>query len=154
VAVIAVGTLIVLRITRSSIQSKALHQALAYVDEKPSKLSAGQLAIAHQLAGSYLLKENKLDEAKKQFGEARTQIGQADPSAQNASDLAVISLAGDQVGLGGDKAEVDRQARMKWDDAEKQLLQTLHHLKTADGKRIAVRLLTRQLTARGQGTHG
>lgn len=154
VGVLAAAIMIVLRITNQNSQNKAFSQGMAYLDDKSSKLLPGHLALGHQLAGDYLLKSNKLDEARKQYDEARSQIRQADGATQAARDLAVISLAGDQIGLGGEKAEIDRKVRMKWEDASKELGRTVQLLLTPDGKRIAVRNLTRQLAARGQGKDG
>jgi hypothetical protein len=155
IAVLAIGTFAVLRITRQSLQSKAYKQGIAYLDEKPPKLAAGHAALARQLAGDYLLKDNKLDEAKKQFDDARLQLKQIEGPAQTARDLAVVSLASDQVGMGGDKAEIDRKTRLPWDKVERELTQTATLLQSAapDAKRTGVRSLARQLVARGAAEH-
>ena len=157
VAILALVTMLVLRLTKTSKREYAFAQAMAAVDEKPSKLSPSLLAVAHRLAGNFYLQKNNpvdLEHARTQFQTARELIDQGEAAAPAEHDLSLIGLASDQIGLGGDKAEIERKQRFKWDDVEKQLRQTVKLLLTLDGKRIAIRNLTRQLAAKGEGVRG
>ena len=157
VGILALVTVLVLRATKTSKREHAYQQAMAAVDEKPSKLPPSLLAVAHRLAGNYYLQKNNqidLENARTQFQTARELIDQGEAAAPAEHDLSLIGLASDQIGLGGDKAEIEHKVRFKWDEVEKQLRQTVKLLQTADGKRVAIRSLTRQLTARGEGLRG
>ena len=52
--------------------------------------------------------------------------------------------------LGGSKVQTKDRARLKWDDAQNELRQTLQKLSTPEARVEAMRLLTRKLLARAQ----
>jgi tetratricopeptide (TPR) repeat protein/DNA-directed RNA polymerase subunit M/transcription elongation factor TFIIS len=148
-AFLLIGALIVWRITSANRRDAAFNQAMAAVNESPSKLSAAQLILAHRLAGDYYLKLNKPVEAQAEFQTARALLRELSNSPVE-HDLATLALATDQVGLGGDKLEVDRTQRLSWKDTQKQLQQTVQVLQTPEGRRTALQALARLLIARGQ----
>ncbi|HEV8061285.1 MAG TPA: hypothetical protein VGP68_15510 [Gemmataceae bacterium] len=154
IGILAIGTVTVLRVTKENKRNWAIHQVEAYFKDTPPKLPPAHLALAHRLAGDYYLKQNKPEDARSQFQTARAMIEQGEAVAPAEQDLSLIDLAKDQVGLGGVKAEIDNKIRFKWDEVQTQLRQTIDHLKTPEAKRIAIRTLTRQLIARGEGQRG
>ncbi len=154
IGILAIGTVTVLRVTKENKRNWAIHQVEAYLKETPPKLPPAHLALAHRLTGDYYLKQNKPEDALSQFQTARPLIEQAEAAAPTEHDLSLIDLARDQVGLGGNNAEIDSKVRLKWIPVETELRRTFGKLSTPEGKRIAVRLLTRQLIAHGEGKRG
>ena len=131
----------------ASAQERAFRKALASVDkENEAKLTPEIAAEVHRLVGEYYLRSGELDHANDEFKKARGSLARAGPGTVER-DAALIDLALSQVDLGGSKAQTKDHARLKWDDAQTELRQTLQKLSTTEARVEAIRLLTRKLLA-------
>jgi hypothetical protein len=136
----------------STRQERALKQALAVADAKDGESrvgKAGQAAL-HTGAGEYYLRSRKPQCAKlaaEQLGKALGLLKQANDLDR---DLALTELALAQVNLGGGPAELEREMRIKWDDAQRQVRATLTAISTPEARLEALRGVAGRLVARGQ----
>lgn len=132
-------------------QEGTFRKALAFVDKDNEAKLAPEIATeVHRLAGEYHLRAGgALDKANDEFRKARGSLARARPGTMER-DAELIDLALSQADLGGSKAQTKDHARLKWDDAQNELRQTLQKLSTPEARVEALRLLTRKFVARAQ----
>ncbi len=128
---------------------QALAQALHYVDTD-KKLSPEAAAEIQRAAGAYYLGAGNAEDARKRLQRARALVA-TENATSSEWDAVLIDVALTQVDLGGEQAEVDGGARLKWADAEKELRQTLAQLLSPEARLEAVREVSRKLIAKNQG---
>jgi hypothetical protein len=134
-------------------QNQALAKALQYL-EAPDKLGPEAVAEIHRGAGEYAIRtlsRGSAEEARKRFQQARAAILQAARVEAVERETALIQLARAQIDLGGDKPEIDQETRLPWDEANKEVRQTLQNVSTSEGRTEALRQVTRMLLAKNQG---
>jgi tetratricopeptide (TPR) repeat protein len=135
-------------------QERALRQALAFANAKDAESrfgKAGQAAL-HTGAGEYFLRTRKPQCAKlvaEQFGQALKLLNEATDADR---DLALTELALAWVDAGGDRPDLERELRLKWDDAQKRIQATLGAIRTPEARLEALRGVAGRLVARGQAT--
>src|SRR5207244_9890622 len=129
-------------------EDKALTEALRAVEKEAKvKLKPEVAALVHRGAGEYFLQAGNLDEAVKHFRNARGLLGQAPSPAQEAL---LLHLALSQADLGGSREQEIDHTRMKWNDAQKEVQQTLQRLQSPETRHEAARQVGRKLVAKGQ----
>jgi tetratricopeptide (TPR) repeat protein len=131
-------------------EEQALAKALDYLQNK-DKLTPEVVAELHGAVGEYYIRANKRDDARNHFQEARAELSQAGNVPPTERDLALTDLALSQIELGGDRAEVERGYRLSWDDAHKEVRQSLQYVQSREGRAEALRRVTRKLLGKGQG---
>jgi hypothetical protein len=135
----------------SSRQNQALAKALQEL--QTDKLTGEAGAEIHRGAGEYLLRtlnRGSAEEARIHFQQARAAILAA-PLAPVQREASLVELALAQIDLGGEKEEVDSETRLTWDDAHKEIRQTLQNESSTEGRGEALRQVTRKLLAKNQG---
>jgi hypothetical protein len=157
---VAAGILVVAGVTWMGIrflaakrQEKALAKALQYL-EPPDKLSPEAVAEIHRGAGEYAIRtlsRGSAERARNHFQQARAALLQAAKLEPVEREAALIQLAQAQIDLGGDKPDVDQETRLPWDEANKEVRQTLQNVGTPEGRAEALRQVTRKYLARNQG---
>src|SRR5207247_819968 len=65
-------------------------------------------------------------------------------------DFMVRDTALSLIDLGGEKAEIDKGARLKWDETAKEVRQVLQNLRSTEGRTDTLREVTRKLIALGK----
>ncbi len=131
-------------------QDKAFRRAMQFVDkEQEAKTSPEIAAEVHRLAGEYYLRSGNLSAANEEFRKARSSLARARPGSMER-DAELIDLALSQVDLGGTKAQAQDRTRLKWEDAQTELRQTLQRLSTFEARALALRLVARKLVMRGE----
>lgn len=133
-----------------NLQAQSYAEASRYLAEGKGKIPADEAAELLRLAGLYELGENKLDKARPLFQEARLAASASKGQEGSERDLVLIDLAFSQIGLGGEKSQVQDGIRLKWEDVQNDLRQTLQLLGNADARQEAFRELTPRLAARKQ----
>jgi predicted Zn finger-like uncharacterized protein len=140
-AVLVVGLLVygVSRLLTQNRGQRALKEALAAAAAGKDKNLRAEL---YRLAGDYALRTGQAQLAKEQFGIARS-------SAED--DWSRIDIAVSQVNFGSkDDLEITRGARLKWDDTNTQIRQTVQGIGSTEAFSEAMRRLTPLLLERGQ----
>ncbi len=150
VGVIGIASWIIIHRLGQSRQTEALAKALQSVDAE-GKVGFETVAEVRRAAGEYYLRADRADLANAQFQMARAAIRTNEKADANEQDLMLIDLARSQVELGGDKTDVQNGARLKWDEAQNEVRQTLQLLHSAEGRIEAVRQVGRILISKGQG---
>ncbi|HLJ97636.1 MAG TPA: hypothetical protein VKU02_31030 [Gemmataceae bacterium] len=118
------------------------------------RLTSEAAAELHRGAGVYFLRtgnRGSADAARTHFQQARVAILQAvrvDPFEREAF---LIHLALDQIDLGGEKADIDQETRVSWDDTQKEVRQTLQNVSSPEGRGEALHQVTRKFLAKDQG---
>lgn len=136
-------------------QQQALAKALQSLGAPDNKLSPEAAAEIHRGAGEYYLRtlnRGDIDEARNHLQQARAAIVDAGQLAPVERDAFLIDLALTQVDLGGEKPDVDNLTRLSWEDAHKEVRQTLQNVTSREGRSEALRQVTRKLLAQNQGT--
>jgi tetratricopeptide (TPR) repeat protein len=130
-------------------REQALAKAIAYTDSK-DKLSANAMAELHRFIGEHYLQAGNAEEALNNLRKARAAVADEDPTSPFERETVLTDLALAQVDLGGDKPDVEKRARINWEQAQKEIRQTLQLLKSPDGRSSALRGVAAKLIARGQ----
>lgn len=134
---------------------RALKEALDYAASPEGAKevgSTGQAALALG-AGEYYLSGQRNQAAKfarEQYGKALNTLRSA--SEGNERDALLLDLAVAQVELGGGPDEANKEMRLPWADTQKLLLATLTQVKDAEARQAGIRLVSRRLLERGQGS--
>jgi hypothetical protein len=113
----------------TSQQQNLVKQALAGVSVDTPKLGGQNDAAVFLYAGEYTLRTGAKDSAKEardEFRSARALLAKVEPSVER--DCLLIDLAVRQTELGGDETEVKKGQRLRWDDAQHELRETLRFL--------------------------
>jgi hypothetical protein len=136
----------------STRQERALKQALAFAKAEDAEKRIGKSgqAALHTGAGEYFLRTRKPQcgkQAAEQLGKA---LGLLTTANDQDRELALTELALSWVDLGGDPADLERELRMKWDEAQKRIEVTLHEIRTPEARLEALRGVVGRLVARGQ----
>jgi hypothetical protein len=132
-------------------QEQAVAKAMQYLQAK-DKLDAETVAELHRACGEYALRANKLvQEAQTHFQESRAALVQGEAVGTSERDLALADLALSQVELGGEKPDIEKGIRLRWEDAHKEIRQTLQNLRSLEVRTEAIRQVTRKLLSKGQG---
>ncbi|HEV3115824.1 MAG TPA: hypothetical protein VGY58_02145 [Gemmataceae bacterium] len=134
-------------------QNQALAKALQYL-EVPDKVSTETAAEVHRAAAEYYLRtgnRGSAEQARNHFQQARAAILQAAKLEPVAREIFLIDLALGQIDLGGDKPEIDQETRLPWDDADKEVRQTIQNLSSPEGRGEALRQITRKFVGKNQG---
>lgn len=153
--ILAIGGIVVLgaavwgtlQLISASKQDSAFQKALKFV-ENEAKISPEIAAEVHRLAGEYFLRAGERDQANAEFKKARGSLARARPGLEH--EAALIDLALSQIDLGGSKSQSQDRARLKWEDAQTELRQTLQKLGAFDARAEGIRLVARKLAARSQ----
>jgi hypothetical protein len=149
VSVVSLGAWIILRSIARYRKDQFLARALQAANSK-SMLGPESAAELHHALGDYYLAENKPEEARNHFRSARAATGEIDGASSNGRDLALIDILLSQVELGGDRADVEKGTRLKWDAVLNEIRQTSQNLRAPEARAMALRLLTRKLIGKGQ----
>jgi tetratricopeptide (TPR) repeat protein len=128
-------------------QNRLVAQAVAAVEDDKAKLSAESKAEIHRAAGEYLLRSGKAEKAREQFQKARALLA---AGGDTEREFLLRDLGMAMVDLGGEKAEVDKGAKLKWEETAKDLRQTLQNINTPEAVAEALRAVGRKLIARGR----
>jgi tetratricopeptide (TPR) repeat protein len=147
-AVAGLTSWLVLKSVAQGRQTKALAKAFQLIDGK--KLTPEAAAEVHRFAGDYYLRAGNAEEASNQFKRGRAAVQQPDDTRQTERDFALTDLLLAQVELAGEKLDVEKKTRLKWDDVQKELRQTWQYLHTPEGRVEGMRALARVLAAKGQ----
>jgi len=134
-------------------QKQALAKALQPL-EAADKLSSEAAAEIHRGAGEYAIRTSSrgsAEEARNHFQQARAAVLQAAQIEPIEREMLLIHLALAQIDLGGEKPEIDQETRLSWDDAHKEVRQTLQNLTSSEGRGEALRQVTRKFLAKNQG---
>lgn len=118
------------------------------------KLSPEAATEIHRGAGEYLLRTSdrrSAEEARNHFQQARAAMLQAATVDPLEREAFLIHVALAQIDLGGEKPEIDQETRLSWEDAYKEVRQTVQNLTSSEGRGEALRLVTRKLLAKNQG---
>jgi hypothetical protein len=140
----------------TSQQREALAKALEYLkpDAKVKLPVSWWVAELRRVEGEHALRANKpVKDALEAFHRAREpflqRAGQKG-SSENDQDAFLIDLALTQVELGGNQDEIDGKVRLKWEDAVKEVRQTLQCLVSEDARVFALRQVCNKFVAKGQ----
>jgi hypothetical protein len=150
--VVGLGVWAVLHFLNQSRQIQAFAKAMQYLDPEPKVVPGAAAQLRHGV-GEYYRRANQAENARGQFRQARDTIINALKTNKVTPveyDIILIDLAAAQVELGGEKVEIDKGARLKWDDAYKEARQTAQNVTTPEGHSEAVREVSRRLIARGE----
>jgi len=134
-------------------QNQALAKALEFL-ETADKLTSEAAAEIHRGAGEFALRtlsRGSAQEARNHFQQARAGILQATNIEPLEREASLIRLALAQIDQGGEKREVDEETRLPWEDAHKEVRQTVQNVTTLEGRAEALRQVTRKLLSTGQG---
>jgi hypothetical protein len=144
------ATWLVLSFTARSRESHAVSKTLQALDNlsKANPLVAAEL---YRALGEHSIRSGKAEEARAHFQKSRAAIVQAGDRDPVEREWLLIDLAQSQVELGGDREEATKGLRIKWDDAQKEIRQTLQNLRLPEGRIEAAHLVTRKLIEKGQG---
>jgi hypothetical protein len=138
------------RLITSNRQDKAFQQALRAVDKDGKvKLAPETAVVVHRAAGEYFLHEDDLENAKSHFSSARGRLAQLAAAADH--DFLVVDLALSQIDLGGSRQQEIDRVRLKGDDAQKEVRQTLQQLQQAEARFAAARLVARKYLSKAGG---
>lgn len=151
IAVVGLGTWLVMRYVASSKEAGILARALKAADEGKGKLPAESVAELYRHGGEYYLRSGQADQAKDHFQKARQALV-AEVSGSVDRDFCLQSLALSQIDNGGEQAEVIQGTKLKWDDALKESRQSLQNLQMPELRRDAIAALARKLIDKGQAT--
>jgi hypothetical protein len=162
VAALALATVFLVRWVGSSREQQALQRALDYANSDAALKQVGRegQALLHAGAGEYYLRANKAGpdgqtgpaaQAKKEFDRALSLLD-ASPEGEmdQERDGVLHGLAVAGVDLGGDPAEVEKERRLKWDDAQKVVVRALTSMREPEARLEAFRVVSRRLIARGK----
>jgi tetratricopeptide (TPR) repeat protein len=133
--------------------ARALKEALDYAASPQSEKEIGKAGQAELFlaAGTFYQNGKKSDsavEANKQLGKAFTALSSAPSNSERDAVWADYALA--LVDLAGDPAEVAEGHRLSWDEIQKRLGAVLAPIRDLDGRRRALREISRRLIARGE----
>lgn len=134
-------------------QNQALAKALQPL-EAADKLSAEAVAEIHRGAGEYsirTLNRGSAEEARNHFQQARAAILQGAKVEPLEQETFLIRLALAQIDLGGEKPEIEQETRLPWEDAHKEVRQTLRNVTSSEGRGEALRQVARKCLAKNQG---
>jgi hypothetical protein len=143
VSVVGFATWVATRWVTEYRKSQFLVRALAALENKGA-LSPGHTAELHRALGDYYLAENNGEQARNQFVRARAAVLQGDAILPTERDWLLIDILLSQVELGGDRIDVEKGARVKWDDMQKEFRQTSQNLRSPEARAIALGALTRK----------
>src|SRR6516225_789141 len=151
---ICVGVTAFLHFRSQSLQKKAIDKALAFVPEEAAaaNLRAFEAVEVHRAAGDYFLRAEKALDARSHYKHAQARLrleAGAKPSSVE-KDLLAFDLALSQADLGGEKEEVDKGKRIKWDDVYKDLRPTFLGIASPEARIEALQQVSRKLIQRGQ----
>jgi hypothetical protein len=136
---------------RGNREKQALTQTVQYLTTE-DKVPLAAAAEVQRGLGEYYLRAGNATEAKRQLEGARKAATSADKASPAERDLILRDIALVQANLGGDRADKIKGTHLSWDDAQKEIRQTLQGLTTPQGRTEAVRAVTRRLCERGQPT--
>jgi hypothetical protein len=160
-ALVLAAVLVVQWVGRSR-EQRALQLALDYANSDTALKQVGRegQALLHAGAGQYYLRANKAgpdgntgpaEQAKKEFDRAQSLLDGGPTDEVNLEREVVLhGLAVAGVELGGDKAEVEKGRRLKWDDAQRVVVRALTAMREPEAQLEAFRAAGRRLIARGQ----
>ncbi len=138
----------------STREARALKQALAFADAKDAETRIGKSGQAALFtgAGEYALRTRRPQCGKEAAGRLGKALGllTAANEQDRDRDLALTELALAWVDLGGGPADLEREMRMKWDEAQKRVEVTLHEIRTPEARLEALRGVVGRLVARGE----
>lgn len=152
VALVSFGLWAGCHITTTRRQDNALNYALNYLDtSSETKLNAESAAEVHRTLGAYYLLVDNWEFAVKHLRNARGKLTQAKAGSLDR-EAGLRDLALTQADLGGTRAQELDHTRMKWDEAQKEVQQTLQKLQYLESRQEAVREITRKLIAKAGPT--
>ncbi len=116
------------------------------------------VAALHIALGEYQLRAKQPDsakEAQKHFGKAvETLASQAGATTKDGErDALLADLALLQTDLGGNKEDIDNKTRLKWDEAQRAIGQTLHAMQNSEARLDAYRAVCRRLLGKKETKH-
>jgi hypothetical protein len=148
-----VGVLIALWFASRSVdqyrKSHTLARALEALNSK-GVLTPETAAELHRAAGVHYLAAGDAEKARNHFQEARAAVPAKEATSLSERDLLLVDLLLSQVELGGDKVDIGKGARLKWETALHEIRQTWQNLGATEARIIALRALTRRLLEKGQ----
>jgi hypothetical protein len=133
-------------------QERALKQALAFANAKDAESrfgKSGQAAL-HTGAGEYFLRTRKPQCGKLAADQLGPALGLLTQATDQDRDLALTELALAWVDAGGDRADLERELRLNWDDTQKRIQTTLGAIRTPEARLEALRGVAGRLVARGE----
>jgi hypothetical protein len=135
-------------------QNQALAKALQSLEGTGDKIKPEGAAEIHRGAGEFSVRTSSrgsAEAARSHFQQARAAILQPAAIDPLEREAFLIELALAQVDLGGEKPEIENETRISWEEAQKEIRQTLQNLLSPEGRGEAVRRVTRKLLAKNQG---
>jgi hypothetical protein len=135
-------------------ENRMLAKALQYLEGPADKRRPEGVAEIHRGVGEYYvrtLSRGSAETARTHFQQARAAVVQAAAIDPLERDAFLINLALAQIDLGGERPELENETRLSWDEAQKEIRQTLQNLASPEGRSEAVRQVTRKLLAKDQG---
>jgi hypothetical protein len=130
-------------------QERAVARALQAVETKGS-VTADAAAEIHRAAGEYYFRAGKANLARDHFQKSRAAALPTEEARLIERECVLMDLAESLVDLGGDKPEVDKGMRVRWDDVQTEIRQTLQNLRFPEGRKLALQRVARKLIAKGQ----
>lgn len=134
--------------SRNRVETQAIASAEASLKE--SQLSPEAAAEVSRAIGEYHLLTKKADQARIRFEQARSVLADEELTTRER-DLVLADVAASQVELGGTPQEAEAGTRLKWEQALKEVVQTLVKIRGREARAEAVREVSRRLLARGEG---
>jgi hypothetical protein len=149
-AVVASFAWVLLFLLAQNREKRAVALALEYADGK-DKVNGEAAAALNTFLGDYFLRASKVTDARSRFQRARADIIAAPQTSLVTPDFLLRDLALAQIDLGGDKLAVEQGTHIGWNDAFKEIRQTLQNLRSPPGRVYALRAVTRKLIENEQG---
>lgn len=143
----------------SSREARSLKAVQEYTNSPAATEKLGRTGVAalHVALGDYELHTKRPDaakEAQKQFGKALDTLATpAGAGKDGERDALLADLALLQTDLGGTKDEIDNKTRLKWDEAQRAIGQTLHAMHNPEARLDAYRAVCRRLLAKKETKH-
>lgn len=134
--------------SRNRIEAQAIASAESTLKE--NQLAPEAAAEVNRAIGEYHLLTKKADLARIRFEQARSLLADEELTSRER-DLVLADLAASQVELGGTPPEAEAGTRLKWEQALKEVVQTLVKIRRRAARAVAVREVSRRLIARGEG---
>lgn len=133
-------------------QQGNIDKLLAFLDSEAGKqMPPGAQAKGQIAAAELSLRSGKADaasQARDRFGKAFKPLAEAPDRIDRDAELVELAVA--QTGLGGSAQEVEKGTRLRWDDVQKLLRQTLAAIHSPEGKLTGLQVVVRRLIASGE----
>jgi hypothetical protein len=146
--VVGLGAWLTLRYINQNRQAGAYDRVVQYLDT-PGKVSSEDAGALQRWVGEYELRARQPVEAKNRFQKAREALSGAKNLGQTLQDVMLIEIALSQIDLGGEQPAVKEGTHLKWEDAQREVAQTLQALHTAEGRAAGMREVSRKLIEKG-----